>query len=60
MEELRTLCGDERAARYLNVAQVKESLGKVGLDLRPEQADDPHMKLLMRSLIAYRFLKRLQ
>lgn len=60
MEELRTLCGDERAARYLNVMKVKESLDKVGPDLRPEQADDPHMKLLMRSLIAYRFLKRLQ
>ncbi|MHA6480423.1 asparagine synthase-related protein [Paenibacillus sp. strain BS8-2] len=60
VEELRALCGDERAARYLNVMQVKESLGKAGPDLRPEQADDPHLKLLMRSLIAYRFLKRLQ
>ncbi|MBD2872159.1 asparagine synthase-related protein [Paenibacillus arenilitoris] len=60
LEELRTLCEDDRASRYLNVMQVKESLDKVGPALRPEQADDPHLKLLMRSLIAYRFLKRLQ
>ncbi|MEV5027132.1 asparagine synthase-related protein [Paenibacillus sp. LPE1-1-1.1] len=58
-EELRTLCRDEQASRYLNLMQVKESMSKVGSAIKPEQADDPHLKLLMRSLIAYRFLKRL-
>ncbi|CAM4140757.1 asparagine synthase-related protein [Paenibacillus alkaliterrae] len=59
-EELRTLCRDEQTSRYLNLTQVKESMSKVGSSIKPEQADDPHLKILMRSLIAYRFLKRLQ
>jgi asparagine synthase (glutamine-hydrolysing) len=59
-EELRTLCRDEQTSHYLNLTQVKESMSKVGSAIKPEQADDPHLKLLMRSLIAYRFLKRLQ
>lgn len=59
-EELRTLCRDEQTSRYLNLMQVKESMSKVGSAIKPEQADDPHLKILMRSLIAYRFLKRLQ
>lgn len=58
-EELRTLCRDEQASRYLDLMQVKESMSKVSSGIKPEQADDPHLKLLMRSLIAYRFLKRL-
>jgi asparagine synthase (glutamine-hydrolysing) len=40
--------------------QVKESMSQVGSGIKPEQADDPHLKVLMRSLIAYRFLKRLK
>jgi asparagine synthase (glutamine-hydrolysing) len=59
-EELRTLCRDEQTSKYLNLTQVKESMSKVGSAIKPELADDPHLKLLMRSLIAYRFLKRLQ
>ncbi|WP_029192445.1 asparagine synthase-related protein [Paenibacillus harenae] len=59
-EELRTLCKDEQASRYLNLMQVKESMDMAGSAIKPEQADDPHLKLLMRSLIAYRFLKRMK
>lgn len=56
-EELRTLCKDEQAAHYLDIRQVQEALSRTGSDIKPEQAGEPHLKMLMRSLIAYRFLK---
>ncbi|MFD1956961.1 asparagine synthase-related protein [Paenibacillus thailandensis] len=59
-EELDRLCRDERAARYLDVEQVKQSMSRTRSGVKPEQADDPNLKVLMRALIAYRFLQRLE
>lgn len=58
-EELDRLCKDERAARYLNVEMVKESISHARSIMKPERADNPHLKVLMRALIAYRFLQML-
>jgi asparagine synthase (glutamine-hydrolysing) len=59
-EELDRLCNDERAARYLNVGRVKESISHAPSVLKPEHAGNPHLKVLMRALIAYRFLHMLE
>ncbi|SFI28480.1 asparagine synthase (glutamine-hydrolysing) [Paenibacillus sp. UNC496MF] len=59
VDELRLLCRDSAAAGYLNVAQVKASLERIGPEPRPEYAYDPDARLLMRALIAWRFLKSL-
>jgi asparagine synthase (glutamine-hydrolysing) len=55
--ELRRLCRDPAASQYLNVPQIRESLALIGPSPRPDQAFDPHATLLMRGLIAYRFLQ---
>lgn len=57
-EELHQLCLDARASYFLNVKQIKESLSKIGNSPKPELAFDPNVRLLMQSLIVYRFLKR--
>lgn len=58
-EELRRLCRDSAASHYLNVPQIRESLALIGPHPRPEQAFDPNATLLMRALIAYRFLRKM-
>jgi asparagine synthase (glutamine-hydrolysing) len=57
--ELRQLCDDPVAAAYLNVDRIKEAVFRLGGEPRPEQAFQPEMRMLMRSLIIYRFLKRM-
>lgn len=57
-EELRQLCDDPRASRLLNVAQVRASLAEMGSPPRPDRAFDRHARLLMQSLIVYRFLRQ--
>ncbi|WP_308638140.1 asparagine synthase-related protein [Paenibacillus silvisoli] len=59
IEELRMLSRDPAASPYLNVDQIKASLERVGRSPKPEHAYDADARLLMRSLIAYRFLKQL-
>ncbi|UVI29116.1 asparagine synthase-related protein [Paenibacillus spongiae] len=58
--ELRQLCDDPIAAAYLHVDRIKEAVLRLGVEPRPEQAFQPEMRMLMRSLIIYRFLKRMQ
>jgi asparagine synthase (glutamine-hydrolysing) len=57
-EELHQLCGDTRASYFLNVKQIKESLSKIGNSPKPELAFDPNVRLLMQSLIVYRFIRQ--
>ncbi|XEC97580.1 asparagine synthase-related protein [Paenibacillus tarimensis] len=57
-DELRQLCRDPVALERLNVDQVKQSLAKFGDAPKPEHAIDPEARFLMRTLIAYRFLKQ--
>mgnify|MGYP000876586163 CR=1 FL=1 len=57
-DELRELCGDPVAAGYLHVERIRAAVARIGEAPRPEQAFDPELRMLMRSLIVYRFLKR--
>jgi asparagine synthase (glutamine-hydrolysing) len=57
-EELRQLCRDPGAAQYLNVEQIRASLSVIGNPPRPELAFDRHARLLMQSLIVYRFIRQ--
>ncbi len=58
--ELRQLCDDPVAAAYLHVDRIKEAVLRLSGEPRPEQAFQPEMRMMMRSLIIYRFLKRMQ
>ncbi|PNQ80016.1 asparagine synthase-related protein [Paenibacillus sp. F4] len=55
MGELQLMCHDLRAAEYLNIELIKTAMAKLRHP-RPEQASDPNIRLLMHSLIVYRFL----
>ncbi|NBD26353.1 asparagine synthetase B family protein [Paenibacillus glycinis] len=57
-EDVRKLCRDPVASHYLNVDQIKTSLAKIGHAPKPEYAYDPDARLLMRALIAWRFLRQ--
>lgn len=57
-DQLQKLCRDSSAAYYLNVPQIKLSLEKLGTEPKLEYAFDLDARLLMRSLIAYRFVKQ--
>lgn len=56
--KLDQLCEDSSAAQYINVPQIKLSLAKLGREPKLEYAFDLDARLLMRSLIAYRFLRQ--
>lgn len=56
--ELRRLCADPVAVGYLHTARIQAELDRFGDDPRPEDAYRPEIRMLMRSLILYRFLKR--
>ncbi|WP_025715856.1 asparagine synthase-related protein [Paenibacillus sp. 1-18] len=57
MGELQLMCSDLRAAEYLNIEFIKTAMSKLRHP-RPDQASDPNIRLLMHSLIVYRFLCR--
>ncbi|WP_040950868.1 asparagine synthase-related protein [Gorillibacterium massiliense] len=57
--EVEELCKDSRAEEYLNVNQIRASLKKLGHAPRPDCAFDPDAGIVMKSLIVYRFLKRI-
>ncbi|WP_127530389.1 asparagine synthase-related protein [Paenibacillus kobensis] len=59
MDELNSLCEDRRYAEILNIEQIKKSRDVIGSAPRPDQAYDSDARMLMRSLIVYRFLKQL-
>ncbi|SFI28385.1 asparagine synthase (glutamine-hydrolysing) [Paenibacillus sp. UNC496MF] len=56
--ELRQLCADPAAEAYLHTGRIREALDALGGAPRPEHAFRPELRMLMRSLIIYRFLKR--
>ena len=58
LDELRCLISDKDALEYLNVEVLKDALLKAEDGPRPECAIDPDFKILMRSLIVYRFIKK--
>lgn len=57
VQEVHALCEDSLLSDYINIKQVQSSLSKLGNTPRPEYAAHPDAKVLMRSLILYRFFK---
>lgn len=57
IRELHQLCSDPAASGYLHVERIRTVLSRIGQAPRPDQAFHPELRMLMRSLIVYRFLK---
>lgn len=57
-DEIKELLKDERASKYLNLEVIQNALLKIENGVRPEYILDLNSKVLMRSLIVYKFLKR--
>ncbi|WP_282937471.1 lasso peptide isopeptide bond-forming cyclase [Paenibacillus sp. RC67] len=58
LKELDEMSADPTIFELLNGPTIKQGIAKVRSGLRPEDATDPELKVLMRGLIVYRFLKR--
>lgn len=58
MEELRQLCQDSRAAGLLNIPVIEDAMLHFRDGPRPEDAYHMKYKIMMRSLVFYRFLKK--
>ncbi|MGE7120763.1 lasso peptide isopeptide bond-forming cyclase [Peribacillus sp. NPDC046944] len=57
--ELEQLNTDKSLLKYVDAQVIQDGLSKVKSGVKPEQAIDPNLKLLMRSLIINRFLKKI-
>jgi asparagine synthase (glutamine-hydrolysing) len=58
IEELEQMITDFRIADYLNLPVIKEAILKIKSEPQSEYAFDFDFRILMRSLIVYRFIKR--
>lgn len=58
VNEVEQLSADEKVLRFLDGQVIKKALLKVKQGARPEHATDPDYKVLMRSLIIYRYIKK--
>jgi asparagine synthase (glutamine-hydrolysing) len=58
IQEMNHLASDDAVSELLNVEVIRAAIDKLGNDPRPEYVFDPNFKLLTRSLIVYRFLKK--
>jgi asparagine synthase (glutamine-hydrolysing) len=58
-EEVQQLVKEKVILDFVDSSVIKEALLKVGNQAIPEDATDPHYKMLMRTLIVNRFLKKL-
>ncbi|MFZ3171996.1 MAG: lasso peptide isopeptide bond-forming cyclase [Carboxydocellales bacterium] len=59
IEELEQLSKDAIVAEFLDVKVINAAILKVQEKPRPELAFEPDFRILMRSLIVYRFIKKL-
>ncbi|WP_418041180.1 asparagine synthase-related protein [Paenibacillus xylanilyticus] len=55
--EVQTLCSDSRVAGILNTDRIQLALKNIPQP-RPELASHPDMRLMMHSLIVYRFIRK--
>ncbi|GAS80654.1 asparagine synthetase B [Paenibacillus amylolyticus] len=55
--ELRALCSDSKVAGILNTERIKSALANFPSP-RPELASHPDLRLMMHSLIVYRFIRK--
>lgn len=58
IDELDHLSRDSRMQQFINMPVVEEALSEARQGMDPNQAYGPSIKLLMRSLILYRFLQK--
>ncbi|MCA0755698.1 asparagine synthetase B [Paenibacillus sp. N4] len=58
IRELNEICDDPVAGEYLNVQHIKAAISAYGAAPKPEYAFLPEVRVLMRGLIIYRFLKK--
>ncbi|MBP1990386.1 lasso peptide isopeptide bond-forming cyclase [Paenibacillus eucommiae] len=58
-EELQQLCTDKRALEFLDGERIQRALTMAREGVRPEFADNPDYRALIRSLIVYRFIKKM-
>lgn len=59
IEEILELISDDKISEYLNVNQIKVSLKNLGNTPLPEKVFDDDFRILMRSLIFFRFIKKI-
>ncbi|TCJ86496.1 UNVERIFIED_ORG: asparagine synthase (glutamine-hydrolysing) [Bacillus cereus] len=57
IEEVQELSVDPIISEFLNVEVIKKAISKICKEPRPEYAFDLDFRILMRSLIFYRFIK---
>ncbi|WP_077065142.1 asparagine synthase-related protein [Gracilibacillus massiliensis] len=60
IEEFNQLISDPICFMYLNMDLLKKIVTKMEKGPRTEEAFDPEYRIMMRALIVYRFLKRLE
>jgi asparagine synthase (glutamine-hydrolysing) len=60
VDEINLLCLDPLAKQYLNVEVLKTAIETLRKNIRGEYSLDPNFRILMRSIIVYRFLKKLK
>jgi asparagine synthase (glutamine-hydrolysing) len=58
IDELQQLSTDPDISEYVNIPVIKESISKIKGESRPENPFDADYRILMRSLIVYRFIKK--
>ncbi|MFC0213219.1 asparagine synthase-related protein [Paenibacillus chartarius] len=58
VDELQRLCADSAVMGLLDIKAIREAMARIGGVPRPEHAFDPDIRLLMRSIIVYRFVKK--
>lgn len=58
INELDEMSNDSRMKQIVNMSVIHDALAEARLGLKPDQAYQPPIKLLMRSLILYRFLQK--
>ena len=59
IEEVQELSVDPIISEFLNVEVIKKAISKICKEPRPEYAFDLDFRILMRSLIFYRFIKKI-
>lgn len=58
MEELRLLSSDEEISHFINIKSVKEAISRFQAGPESRHIFDDDFKIVMRSLIFYRFIKK--
>jgi asparagine synthase (glutamine-hydrolysing) len=58
IDEVRQLCTDKRALEFLDGQVIKAALLKVEGEPRPEHSSNIDYRILMRSVIVYRYIKK--